>query len=455
MFWRKLFENITFASKFQNLLQKFQAHIQQDFSFLKDKKILLAISGGVDSVVLADLFYKSDFNFAFAHCNFRLRGSESDKDEIFVKEIAKKMGIACFVIHFDTKKYAEDNNISIQMAARDLRYNWFEEISIKNKFDYIATAHHADDNLETFLINLTRGTGLDGLTGIPNINNNIVRPLLPFSRNEIENYAKINNLNWREDSSNSEIKYLRNKLRHDVIPTLKELNPALLSSFSQTIDHLKGARQIIDDRIEDIQKDIVENKEEIIRFDIQKLKKLKNLRAYLFELLKNYGFTEWNDITDLISSQSGKQVFSKTHRLLKDRDFLILSRGKEEAIRLYNNEIENNQELKIKTEEIKKKDLGDFKNSDKNNIYVDKDLLKLPLHVRRWKNGDYFYPIGMKGRKKLSKYFKDEKLSLIEKENIWLLCSNNDIIWVVGKRADERFKITDKTKKILKIEIEK
>ncbi|MEN8187060.1 MAG: tRNA lysidine(34) synthetase TilS [Bacteroidota bacterium] len=444
------------------MLQKFQKHLHQQFPFLKGKKILLAISGGIDSVVLGHLFYRSDLDLSFAHCNFRLRGIDSDKDEIFVNDLAQKWETPSFVTRFDTEEYALKNNISIQMAARELRYEWFEELRVENQFDYIATAHNADDNLETFLINFTRGTGLEGLTGIPEINEKIIRPLLSFSRAEIEDYAKINHLVWREDASNAETKYLRNKLRHDVIPVLKVLNPGLLDSFSNTISHLQGAGQIVDDRIDDIQKTVRKEEGEIIRFDIDKINDLNNPKAYLYELLKKYGFNEWDDVADLLNAQTGKQVFSKTHRLLKDREFLILGRVNGGEVRLENIEIKDESDLfkiqnspagKMMIEEIDKEEVGDYRKPDKKNVFVDKDLLKYPLHVRKWEKGDYFYPIGLQGKKKLSKYFKDEKLSLIEKENIWLLCSENEIVWVIGKRPDDRFKITDKTKNILKIEI--
>ena len=308
------------------MLKKFQQHINKSFSFLKDKKLLVAISGGIDSVVLSDLLYKSDLPFSIAHCNFNLRGKESDKDEKFVIDLAKEYQQKCFVKRFNTKVYASQNNISIQMAARDLRYDWFEKLIQEYHYNYLFTAHHADDNLETFLINFTRGTGLEGLTGIPQINNNKIRPLLPFSREEIENYAKAQNLKWREDRSNAEIKYFRNKLRHEVIPVLKQINPNLLNSFLQTIDNLQGSRTIVSDRIIKIKDEVISKDGKNSKFKIQNLKSLNNPKAYLFELLNTYGFTEWDDIFDLLSAQSGKQVFSKTHRLLKDRNYLLLSK---------------------------------------------------------------------------------------------------------------------------------
>ncbi len=447
------------------MLQEFQQHIYNFLPLLKNKKLLVAVSGGIDSIVLCDLLNKSQFSFSLAHCNFRLRGKESDKDEQFVLNLAKQYNQKCYIKQFDTEAYAKQNNISIQMAARDLRYDWFDKLIQKYAFDYLLTAHHADDNLETFLINFTRGTGLEGLTGIPAINNKKVRPLLPFSRDELVIYAKEQNLIWREDQSNAETKYFRNKLRHEVIPILKQLNPSLMTSFFKTIENLQGSRSIVSDKIKEIEKEVKQiNNDKIIQFDIQKIKLLKKPKAYLFELLKDYGFTEWSDINSLLSAQSGKQIFSKTHRLVKDRDYLLLSEISNKANNAKIFEIYEKQkevaidDFKIQIKETHKnllKKENSYKKDSNHIIFVDKDKLQFPLIVRKWEKGDYFYPFGMKGKKKLSKYFKDKKLSILEKENIWLLCSEKEIIWVINNRLDNRYKITDKTKNILKFEIEK
>jgi len=299
-----------------------QEHINQNLSFLTDEKLLIAISGGIDSVVLTDLMHQLKFSISLAHCNFSLRGKESNKDEQFVKNLGEKLNAPTFTIQFDTDKYATENGISTQMAARDLRYNWFEKICKKNNIDYIITAHQKDDVIETFIINLTRGTGLNGLTGIPEINGNIVRPLLPFDRNDILIYATKNKLQWREDQSNSSIKYVRNKIRHKIVPVLKELNPSLLDSFQNTLENLKGSQQIVKDRIENIKQKVTITLNNELHFDVLKLKNLSNPKVYLFQLLNEYGFTEWDDITNLLDAQSGKFVISKTHRLLKNRDYL-------------------------------------------------------------------------------------------------------------------------------------
>lgn len=434
--------------------QDFKKHIDKKFPFLKERKFLIAISGGIDSVVLTHLCDSANLNVALAHCNFNLRGKESDADEDFVVNLAEDLNIEVFTQRFDTEAYAKDNKRSIQMAARELRYNWFEELSKQLQFDYILTAHHADDNLETFLINFTRGTGLEGLTGIPEINNKFVRPLLPFSSEQIEAYANANNIKWREDSSNKSVKYLRNKLRHEVVPILKEINPSLLQSFQTTLSNLNDTADIVEESTNAVLKRAIETmNEHFITFKISEFKKVNNPKAYMFEVFKSFGFTEWNDMVDLLDAETGKQVLSNTHRLIKNRDQLLLSPFKSKAVV---------KEISISEHEAKKEtpfgtlffDEADaISKSEQHIIYVDKDTLKFPLQLRKRQEGDVFYPIGMTGKKKLSKYFKDEKLSLLDKENTWLLCSGNAIVWVINKRADERFKVTKNTKQILKIEL--
>ena len=435
------------------MLEKFEQHINHKFSFLKEKSLLIAISGGVDSVVLTFLLQELKLDISLAHCNFNLRGEESDKDERFVTKLGENLNIKTFIKGFETAKYAEEKQLSTQVAARNLRYNWFQELIDKHHFDFLLTAHHADDNLETFLINLSRGTGLEGLTGIPEINKNIVRPLLLFSRDEIEKYAVKNNIEWREDKSNASSKYVRNKIRHQIIPVLKEINPNLLGSFQKTSKHLKESQQIIDESIINFKKKVVtilENK--ALKIDIAKIQETKNSKAYLYQLLKEFSFTEWKDVTHLLTAQSGKEVFSKTHRLLKDRDFLLLSEIKKTTTNLEYQIAENT--LEVTTPIHLKFEKATHKTSTNNNtIFVDIEKITFPLILRKWQHGDSFYPSGMKGRKKLSKYFKDEKLSLLEKENIWVLCSNNTIIWVLGKRQDNRFLASENTGSFLKIEL--
>ncbi|AQS94972.1 tRNA lysidine(34) synthetase TilS [Polaribacter sp. BM10] len=438
------------------MLQKLSNHINSKLPFLKDKKLLIAISGGIDSVVLTHLLATLNFNISLAHCNFKLRNLESDLDEEFVKNLAKKLQIDYHSISFETEKIAQQNKESTQITARNLRYNWFKELSNKHNFDYVLTAHHADDNLETFLINLTRGSGLDGFTGIPEINNSIVRPFLQFSRDEILNFATFNNISWREDKSNASTKYVRNKIRHQVLPVLKEINPNILATFSKTVANLQESKEIIKDRIEIISKDVIEylDDKKSFKINIGKIQQLKNPKAYLYQLLENYNFTEFNDVYNLLKAQSGKQVFSKTHALLKDREFLILSErdfstSEQKTFKINEKDAEILEPVHLALEHLAEKST-----KNKNTIYVSKEHLQFPLVVRKWQNGDYFYPAGMQGKKKLSKYFKDEKMSLLEKNNTWLLCNSSDeIIWIIGKRQDNRFLTFSNNASLIKISL--
>ncbi|WP_366140157.1 tRNA lysidine(34) synthetase TilS [uncultured Tenacibaculum sp.] len=430
-------------------------HINNNLPFLRKKKLLIAISGGIDSVVLTHLLHQLKFNISLAHCNFQLRGKESDLDEIFINDLGKELSLSTHTIQFKTDEYAKKHKLSTQLAARKLRYDWFNQLAKEHDFDYILTAHHADDNLETFLINLTRGTGLEGLTGIPTINGNIVRPLLIFSREEIKNFAITNAIQWREDASNSEIKYLRNKIRHQIIPTLKEVNPSLLNSFIKTNEFLKQSQQIVNDKIKEISPEILINKGDIIKIDIKKILSFSNPKAYLYQILKEYKFTEWDDVYNLIYAQSGKKVSTNFYTLLKDRDFLLLLRtnknssSENERVIIYKENTQIVSPINLLFKNVQKKTRTDI-----NTIYVDKNLLNYPLILRKWEKGDYFYPTGMMGKKKLSKYFKDEKISVFDKKNIWLLCSgDNEIIWIIGKRQDRRFLSSNSTTQLLRITI--
>ncbi|WP_281336058.1 tRNA lysidine(34) synthetase TilS [Flavobacterium eburneipallidum] len=435
----------------KNILQN---HIDTNFPFLNNKKLLLATSGGLDSMVMVDLLHQLSFDIAMAHCNFQLRGLESFGDQKFVQNYAEANNIELFLTQFDTEAFAKDYKLSTQVAARELRYNWFYELLETEKYDYILTAHHADDNLETFLINLARGTGLDGLTGIPAQNENVIRPLLIFSRSEIAQYAKENNIDWREDSSNASDKYLRNKIRHDLVPVLKELNPDFLASFYKTQTYLQEVQTMVEDAAIMVYQQVAKEKGEDIYFDLNQLKKLPNYKSYLYQWLNEFGFSAWDDIYDLVAGQSGKQVFSPEFRLLKNRDFLILSPINEERVEevYFINKNQTEVKIPLKLAFSKVADISLVSNST---IFVDENKLQFPLVLRPWQEGDVFQPFGMEGKsKKVSKFFKDEKLSLIEKEKTWILVSNNQIVWIVGIRQDERFRVTDSTQNILKIQLE-
>ena len=436
------------------MLEAFNSLLNNELVFLRHKRLLIAISGGIDSVVLTHLCLKAQLDLTLAHCNFKLRGAESDADESFVKELADNLGLEVFIQDFDTEGYMNLNKLSLQMAARELRYQWFQELSTQLHFDYILTAHHADDNLETFLINFTRGTGLNGLTGIPILNDNIVRPLLPFSRDEILQLATESGWSWREDGSNKSRKYLRNKLRHEVVPILKSINPNLIGSFQSTVNNLNDTADIVEESLNAVAKRAIAHLDgNEVHYKVSEFKKVKNSRAYLHEMFKDYGFTEWDDVRNLLDAKSGKYVVSETHRLIKHRDVLILTdvySSGYEPITI--NEGDNIINFPLGSLTFNKlSSIGEIKTSE---LFLDLSKVTFPLELRIWQAGDSFVPAGMTGTKKLSKFLKDEKCSLTEKERTWVLCSGDDIIWVVGKRADNRYLATSDSESILHIKLE-
>lgn len=436
------------------MIEAFQSHLNENFPQIIQAPVLVAVSGGVDSVVLAHLCHKSNLEFAMVHCNFHLRDQESDRDENFVRSLAKQYEVEVFVRDFDTTGYAAQEHISIQMAARDLRYAWFDQLIEQEHFAGVLTAHHADDNLETFLINFIRGTGLQGLCGIPPSNGPVLRPLLPFSRNQIETYARHNELRWCEDSTNASDKYLRNRLRLDVIPVLKELNPQMLQGFDKTLEYLQQSHSLVEDYTGAIFSKVATSHSHGYSFDIPQLKIIPNTRAVLYELFRTFGFTQWDDIYELLDAQPGKFVVSSSHRLIKDRNQLLLTQLMEPK----KTQVEfspKEQSVNIGIGSLRLEKVGEMRPAAKNEIFVDASKLDDPLVVRHWKEGDSFRPFGMKGTKKLSKYFKDEKLSLVQKENVMVLESVGKIVWIVGYRADSRFQVTNETTTILKISFER
>lgn len=430
------------------MIERFRQHFESTFPDLSDKKLLLAFSGGIDSVVLLHLLQAIGYAPALAHGNFGLRGAESDGDQAFVESLARKYGLDVHVMSWDTTSYAEDHGLSIQQAARDLRYRWFDELCKANGYGALLTAHHADDNLETFLINMTRGCGLDGLQGIPVRNGLVVRPLLPFSRAEIVGYARNHQLTWREDSSNESDDYVRNKIRLKVLPVLKEINPSVLSSFASTLDHLHQSQSMVRDASALVAKQVMVVKDDKTIIKLNELLQLPDYRGYLYVWLKDLGFSAWDDIYRLPHASSGKKVFSDEYMLLKDREVLILSRIPEADDRKYlvDSSGANASQVMLMIEKVNGVD-----NASNDCIFVDADLLRFPLSLRKWRQGDVFYPFGMTGKKLVSKYFKDEKLSEFDKATVWLLCSGADVVWVVGHRADNRFRVTSETKQVLKI----
>lgn len=439
------------------MLIKFQAFIESNKLVNKTERILLGISGGIDSVCMFHLFRQLEYPIGIAHCNFLLRGEESDQDELFVKNLAEKFDIPFFSTQFNTKEISESEGISIQMAARDLRYEWFEEIRSKYSYDYIAIAHNRDDVIETFLINLTRGSGIKGFTGIKSKTGNIIRPLLFAARKEILEYLHSSNYNFREDSSNSSVKYCRNLIRHEIIPLFEQINPRFRETMIENILRLQDTETIYLDYIEHNRTSVFKEEEHRIFINLKKLNELTPLSSFLFEFLKPFGFskTQITDIEESLDKTPGKQFYSLTHRLIKDRTDLILEEISSVNDRKFYIDAETimiNKPLILKFSKLELK--VDFNITNSNLIGLfDLDQIVFPLILRKWQKGDYFMPLGMKNLKKLSDFFIDNKLSIFDKENTWILESNNKIVWILGYRIDERFKITKNTKDILKVEI--
>ncbi len=452
------------------MIRKFIDFVHREHLFQKNDRILIAVSGGMDSVVMTHLFQEAGFQFAVAHCNFQLRGKESDEDEKSVKSLAEKFGVDFFCEHFDTTKYAEQKKISIQMAARDLRFEWLEKIRRENKLTSIALAHHLNDSIETVFLNLTRGTGIAGLHGILPKHERLIHPLLCFTRDEIKNFAEKNKIDFREDSSNISEKYLRNKIRHSVIPVLKEINPDLEKTFEENFTHFRDAETIYQFAIQKLKQSLIENEKGILKIPILKLQLQPAYASLLFELIRDFGFNkdQVTEIVKCLNEQSGKIFLTEKYRLIKDRKFLFiephplpLSQGEgsgfvqiEETIRniSFNKLHLHLRQIESKTYNMShSKEVGEF----------DLEKIQFPLTIRFWKKGDYFYPLGLgkrnnpdkPGKKKLSDYLTDLKLPLHEKERIVVLLSGEHLIWVIGHRIDERFKVSEKTKKILRIEL--
>ena len=432
--------------------ERFHQYIASDFPELFETPFLIAISGGVDSVVLAHLCFELKLNFALAHCNFKLRSEESDKDVAYVKQLAEQLNCELFKKNFETEAIAEQQKESIQITARNLRYQWFDELIKSTPYTLLLTAHHLNDSLETFIINLSRSTGIKGLTGIPSHKEYIRRPLLIFSKKEIKDFAINQNIEWREDQSNTSPKYLRNKIRHQIVPELMGLSPNFLNNFDSSLQKIKEAEHLLEDYTNLLFKTLVKEKKDCYEIDIEKLKQYPNQKAVLYQLLDSFGFKEWNDVYHLIHSQTGKYVESPTHRLYKDRNKLVLTTR---SATTFNSIIIDEDQSKVQVGDLrlqlsKVDKLGDL---DSNLAYFDLAKLKFPLSLRSVNKGDAFYPFGMKGKKKLSDFLKDKKVSPHQKPNQLVLCNgNDDIIWVLNLRTDNRYKVDQTTDKILKIE---
>ncbi len=439
------------------MLKLFEKYIIDNKLCTPENKILLGVSGGIDSIVMLDLFFRGKYEIGIAHCNFQLRGKEADDDENLVEKWAKAKGIAFHVKRFDTKEYATNNNLSIQMAARELRYKWFNEIKEKNGYLYIAIGHNLDDAVETFFINLLRGTGVRGLTGIKPKSRDIIRPLLFATRKEILQYAKDRKLKYREDSSNKETKYIRNKIRHNIIPEFIKVNPEFNNTMTETFERLKETEVILNKSIEKIRSDIlIQESSDRVLLDIDKLAVIKPLNTILYEIIKDYGFN-YQTVKNIISGMAekpGKKFYSKTHRIIKDRKHLIITDIKKSdySVTTIDDDIaEITHPVQLIFKKFTRPD-NYCVPEDKKYGVIDSTKIIYPLKLRKWKQGDRFVPLGMKNSKKLSDFFIDQKLSIPDKEDVWLLISGEQIIWIVNLRIDERVKVDDYTKNILLIE---
>jgi tRNA(Ile)-lysidine synthase len=435
------------------MLTEFKKFIIENDIIKPDDRVLLAISGGIDSMVMAHLFLNLSNETGVLHCNFSLRAEESDMDENLVRDYAAQHNIPIFATRFETKDYARTNGLSIEMAARELRYKWFEEIRLENKYDSIAVAHNLNDNIETLIINLIRGTGLTGLSGMKAVSNRIIRPLLFASRQEITTYCNDNHINYREDKSNADTNFTRNKIRHQVIPVLKEINPSIETTLNETAERFSGINEIVTGYIARLREKITEHKEDIDMVNVNLLRPHLHNKAIIFELFKPYGISnlQLDALLQVINGKTGGQIFTTTHRFIKNRQEIIISgEGIKDEISYVVNDIEGF----VKVPGIEKAEFVTITDtyeipSDPTIACIDTDKLSFPFIARKWKPGDHFYPLGMRQKKKLSDYFIDNKYSILEKENKLILESNGEIIWIIGDRIDNRYKITRSTQKAL------
>ncbi len=454
-----------------SLFNRFINNVQNENLFQKKDLLIVAVSGGVDSIVLCELCYRAGFNFEIAHCNFQLRGEESERDEKFVKTIGERYNKKVFIKKFDTEIYCGEHKVSIQVGARELRYKWFDELLNEIAGDsthdaskptpasistYLLTAHHANDNIETLLMNFFKGTGIKGLRGILPKQGKIIRPLLFAKKEEIISFANENHLSFVEDSSNISDKYTRNFFRNQLIPSVQKIFPTVEDNLVDNIARFKDIQVLYNESIDLNKKKLMEYKGEEVHIPILKLLKTKAVHTVIYEILKDYNFTSHQvaDVLHLLKSDSGKYISSPTHKIIRNRKWLILAaHNNPESSVIIINETDKAISFAKGNLIFEKTETANHKiNGDDCTALLDADAITFPLILRKWKQGDYFYPLGMMKKKKLSKFFIDQKMSLTDKENVWILESNKKIIWIIKKRIDERFKIQASTKNAIKIQ---
>ena len=442
-----------------DLLTGFRIFIEKEKLFASDQSLLLAVSGGVDSVVMAHLFKAAGFRFAIAHCNFQLRGEESVRDESFAADLATRLDVPFHQVRFDTEAYTESKRVSIQVAARELRYEWLEQTRETGGYSFIVTAHHMQDSVETLLMNLSKGTGIAGLHGILPRQGKLLRPLLFAQKDDLIAYAAEHNIPYVEDSSNLTIKYTRNFFRHKVIPVMQEANPGTVANIASSIDRFREAELLYNEALQKHIGRLVVQKGNTYMIAVLKLQKTVPLQTVAWEIFRQYGCSaaQLPQVLELLNSGSGKMIETSSHRIIRDRQWLLITPLVEEqaAVIVIEKErgVVNTANGKISLRTTERKEHTPIP-AAANIACLDKDELQYPLLLRRWKQGDYFYPLGMRKKKKLSRFFIDQKLSVVQKENIWVLESAKRVVWIVGLRIDDRFKITPKTKELLTIEWE-
>lgn len=443
-----------------NMHNRFLKYIEQEGLIEHGEKVILGVSGGIDSMVMADLFYRTGIPHVLAHCNFKLRNEEADQDESFIKDYARDRNIELFIKHFDTAAHASSHNISIQMSARQLRFDWFESILDKEGYDLIATAHHLDDQIETFFLNLMRSTGIAGLHGILPKQGRLIHPMLFASRMEINQYARENNIRYREDSSNLTVKYARNKIRHQVLPILEEIHPNFKNILTSNIKRLRETEKIYRSAVSDVIKYFVTTIDRSPAISIDALKKTNAPATYLFEYLAPYQF-KFSTVEDIINSLdgiSGKTFYSPSHKIIRDRNYLLLIENREDTekkgIMIHRENVPGYTDTPARLTFNITDITGDFKiTEDPKTALIDAEKISWPLKISQWEKGDHFFPLGMQQSKKISDFLIDEKIPIHNKQNTFILRSGKKVVWIIGKRLDNRFKITDKTTKVLKIKL--
>jgi tRNA(Ile)-lysidine synthase len=442
----------------KDILQTVKLYIGHHHLINDQSKIIVGLSGGSDSVALLHILHNLGYLCVAAHCNFHLRGEESDRDMEFVTQLSKKWNVQLETVHFNTTLYAQKQHMSIEMAARDLRYSWFEEIRKKHEAQYIAIAHHSDDALETFFINLTRGTGLRGLTGIRPQNGKIVRPLLCLSRHDILEYLSEMGQDYVTDSTNADSTIIRNKFRNQVIPAIESINPAFRKVMQQTLNHLQNCEEIIDETTEKIRQSIEKDIDGNSVIELDTIYRKNNYKFILFELLHKFGFSSSaiSDLAECKLNDSGQSFYSDKYILLKDRNRIIITTpkatDKEDIYTLEQKNQTISVPIGLRIEIIDNSDVLKI-NKTENHCYIDAQKVTGLLKIRHWENGDTFYPFGMNQKKKVSDFFINSKMSNLQKQNQWILTAENGIVWIIGKRSDNRFRIDNQTSKIIHFEL--